>query len=383
MKDAGAIRLLGLAGAVLLLLLAGGTPAVADPRPTLLAQAAPPSEPHLPEAGETHLPEASEPHLPEAPDPVGEIHRDKSGNIVVTDPTAQQGTGQRACSAGVVCVGPGQSYKTLGAALAAARQGDVIEVVGGTYHESVRIQHRKVTIRGIAGRPHFDCKGLRLVADKACLLLAADDITLENLEISGAEVSQASGENGACIRNEPNMSFTLRKVICHGSQDGVLTDGGSVVIEASEFYDNGWTDRTHNIYLGGNCASATVRNSIFRDARIGHEFKARCRKITISDSTFHSTRGSRDIDLPDGGEALIYRSTITKSAGAQSTELIGYAAESCRYPGSLTLREVHVVNATPLGDIRNFDTCHGQPIVLQGVTFEGVTPRLIGYILRQ
>jgi len=370
---ASAVRFLGLLGSTSLLIVAGSVCAAADPGSTarspsaVLAQAAP----------------SQEPHLPDAPDPIGELHRDKSGKIVVVDPTAQQGTGQRLCSAGVVCVGPGQSYRTLGAALAAARQGDVIEVIGGTYHESVKIAHRNVTIRGIDGRPRFDCKGLGLASDKACILLAANDITLENLEISGAELSERSGANGACIRNEPNMSFTIRKVICHGSQEGILSDGGSIVIEDSEFYDNGWTDRTHNIYLGGNCTSVTVRNSIFRDARIGHEFKARCRSTTISDSTFHSTHGSRDIDLPDGGEAMIYRSTITKAAGAQSSEIIGFAAESCRYPGSLTLKQVHVVNATATGDIRNFDTCHGMPIVLQGVTFEGAMPRLIGYVLRQ
>jgi len=126
----------------------------------------------------------------------------------------------------------------------------------------------------------------------------------------------------------------------------------------------------------------TVRGSIFRDARIGHEFKSRCRKTSISDSTFRSTRGSRDIDLPDGGEALIFHSTLTKGLGAQSQEIIGFAAESCQYPGSLTLKQVHIVNSAPIADIRNFDTCPGKPIAMQDVSFEGVPVRLIGYILK-
>lgn len=345
---------------------AGASPAPSSIEPIDLAQAKPPVEPHL----------------PDAPDPVGELHRDKNGKIVVIDPTVEQGTGKRLCSAGVLCVGPNQAYRTLTQALQLVRQGDVIEVVGGTYHETAVVQRRNVTIRGIDGRPHFDCAGLRIANDKACLLLAADGVILENLEISGAQVSPSAGENGACIRNEPNMSFTLRKVICHGSQNGILSEGGTIVIENSEFYDNGWTDRTHNIYLGGNCASVTVRGSTFRDARIGHEFKARCQKVSISDSTFRSTRGSRDIDLPDGGDAMIYHSTITKGSGAQSQEIIGFAAESCRYPGNLTVKDVRIVNSTALGDIRNFDTCPGKAIVLEGVSFEGVTPRLIGYVIR-
>ncbi len=100
---------------------------------------------------------------------------------------------------------------------------------------------RDITIRGVAGTPHIDCAGLKLAGDKACILLAADGITLENLEISGAVLPDDVGANGACIRNERALSFTLRRVVCHGSQDGLLTDGGGAVIENSEFYDNGWT----------------------------------------------------------------------------------------------------------------------------------------------
>jgi parallel beta helix pectate lyase-like protein len=326
---------------------------------------------------------SSEPHLPDAPEPIGPLRRDKSGKIVVIDPTVERGTGKRSCSTHAICVGPGQAFGTLSDAAAVARDGDVIEVVAGTYHDTARLARQNVTVRGIGGRPHFDCRGLRISGDKACVLLAADGITLENLEISGAEVSTALGANGACIRNESNASFTLRQIVCHGSQEGVLTDGGTIVIEDSEFYDNGWTDRTHNVYFGGPCASVTVRGSIFRDAHIGHEFKSRCQKTSISDSTFRSTHGSRDIDLPDGGEALIYRSTLTKGPGTQSEEIIGFAAESCRYPGSLVLKQVRIVNTGGETDIRNFNTCPGGAILLEGVTFEGNRPKLIGYVREQ
>ena len=338
----------------------------------------PPSAPVLLSQSST-----DEPHLPDASEPIGPLRRDPSGKIVVINPTVEQGSGRRACSTQAICVGRGQAYTTLSDAAAAARDGDVIEVVAGTYHDTARLARRNITVRGIGGRTHFDCKGLRISADKACLLLAADGITLENLEISGAEVSAALGANGACIRNESSASFTLRRIVCHGSQDGILTDGGTIVIEDSEFYDNGWNDRTHNVYLGGPCASVTVRGSIFRDARIGHEFKSRCQRTSISDSTFRSTRGSRDIDLPDGGEALIYRSTLTKGPGAQSEEIIGFGAESCRYPGNLVLKQVRIVNTGGETDIRNFNTCPGGAILFEGVTFEGPRPKLVGYIREQ
>jgi hypothetical protein len=326
---------------------------------------------------------SEEPQLPPAPPPIGVLRRGKNGQLEVVDPTEEQGAGQRLCAAGTVCVGPNQAYQTLSQALAVARDGDVIEVVAGTYHETAKLVRRNLTVRGVAGRPHFDCKGLTPSDGKGCLLLAADGITLDNLEISGAELSEAAGANGACIRNEPNMSFTVLRVSCHTSQEGILSVGGTIVIENSEFFDNGWTGSTHNVYFGGDCPSVTVRGSTFRDARVGHEFKSRCRKTMISDSTFRSTKGSRDIDIPDGGETMIYRSMIMKGPGAQSAEIVGFAAESCRYPASLVLKQVRISNSNFNAAIHNFNTCAGYAVVLQEVTFEGSPPRLVGYILKQ
>lgn len=270
----------------------------------------------------------------------------------------------------------------MAAALAAARDGDLIEIVAGTYREAVRIGTANVTVRGVAGTPHFDCAGLQLAEDKACLLLAAPGITLENLEISGAELPKSSGANGACIRNETNLGFMLKRIYCHGSQEGVLSSGGSISIEDSQFYDNGWTGQTHNVYFGGDCV-VTVRGSVFRDARVGHEFKSRCRKTEISNSTFDSTKGSRDLDLPDGGEVLVYRSTIIKAAAAASEEIIGFTAELCRDPGDMLVKAVRIVNSHANADIRNYDRCVGHPIVLDEVSSEGIPIQEFGYVVHR
>jgi hypothetical protein len=260
-----------------------------------------------------------------------------------------------------------------------ARDGDVIEVLGGTYREAVKITLRNLTIRGVGGQPHFDCARLALADDKACLLLAADGITLENLEISGAAIPESVGANGACVRNEPNKNFTLRHLACHSSQDGVLSFGGTIVIENSEFYDNGWTDRTHNVYFAGDC-SVTVRGSIFRDARIGHEFKSRCYETKISDSTFISKKGSRNLDISDGGETLVYRSRFEKTRGAQNYEIIAFAPESCAHSGDMRLKEVVFVNSQPEADIRNYNKCQGHPIIMENVSFDDLDVKAYGYI---
>jgi hypothetical protein len=326
--------------------------------------------------------QADTPRLPPAPSHIGPLRRDRSGKIEAIDPTTQPGTEPRRCAKGTICVGPGQAYTTLSAAVAAARQGDTIEIVAGTYRESVKIDVPNLTVLGIGGAVLIRCAGIRLVEDKACLLLTANGITLEDLDISGAELSDAFGANGACVRNESNASFTLRRIICHSSQEGVLSSGGNIVVENSEFYDNGWTDRTHNVYFGGDCI-VTVRGSIFRDARVGHEFKSRCRTTQIFDSIFRSTHGSRDLDISDGGDTLVYRSKIMKGPGAASDELIGFAPESCAHPGTMVLKDVEIINQRANATITNYDRCVGHPIVLDGVTFKGIPPRLAGYILRR
>jgi hypothetical protein len=327
--------------------------------------------------------DASEPHLPDAPSVIGPLHRDANGNIEILNPTTEQGTGPNRCDKGTICVGPGQAYTRLADALAAARDGDTVEVVGGTYHETAALSAPNVTVRGIAGRPHVDCAGIRPSGDKACILLLGQGDTLENMEISGAQIPDNLGGNAACIRNGPNVSFTLRGIICHGSQNGILSDGGTIVIEESEFFDNGWNGYTHNVYFSGNCASVTVRGSEFHDARVGHEFKSRCAKTEITDSTFRSTKGSRDLDLPDGGDVLVYRSTLEKDVGAQSEEIIGFAAESCDHPGDMVLRDVRIINRGNEAFIHNFDKCDGHAIVLENVTFEGKPPIEVGNIIRR
>ena len=323
----------------------------------------------------------SNPHLPESTDSI-EVRRGKNGELELVDPTVENGSSRRLCAKGTICVGKDQGYRSLSAALAVARDGSVIEVVGGTYRESAKVTKRNLIIRGIAGMPHFDCTGLKLPDDKSCLLLAADGIVIENVEISGASLPEGLGANGACVRNEPNLSFTLRRVVCHGSQDGILSSGGVITIEKSEFFDNGWTGQTHNVYFSGDC-DVTVRESIFRDARIGHEFKSRCRRTVISDSTFRSTKGSRDLDIPDGGETTLYRSTLEKRPGTDNQEIIGFAAESCAHPGGMLIKDVRIINAEPQASIRNYDKCSGHPIILEGVTVEGTPPKNVGYVIRK
>jgi hypothetical protein len=367
---AGSRLLAGAAAVIAMLLLdpaVAATPATDDgkaivPRDTILAQATP-----IAPSG--------------APSNIPALHRGPDGKIQVIDPTKTEGPGgtRGPCSEKAICVGPTLAYPTLAKAVAVARPGDVIEVVPGTYHETFAVTQPRIVIRGFRGRAHIDCAGLRPVADKACILLAAADITLEDLEISGAQISGA-GNNAACVRNEPDLDFKLSKITCHGSQNGVLTNGGKIVIEGSEFFDNGWDGSTHNAYFSGNCLSVTVRNSKFHDARIGHEFKSGCAVTAISNTSFHAVKAARALDLPDGGAVTVEGGEIRQEITVQNAEMIGFAAESCRVPGKMTVHGTHIIG-TSRSVIHNFDKCENQPIELIDVKFDGPRPDLRGKIV--
>lgn len=290
---------------------------------------------------------------------------------------------QTPCSAGALCVGPGQRFTTLNNAMGIAQAGGTIELIAGVYRESVAVNRPNLTIRGVGGRPHVDCAGRRPAQDQACLLLLGANITLDNLEISGAEIGEQLGANAACVRNAPNASFILRRIVCHSSQNGVLTNGGAVVIEDSEFFDNSWTGFTHNVYFSGNCPSVTVRRSIFRDARVAHEFKSRCARTTIIDSTFLAQRGSRALDLSDGGEVLIQGGTIRQGPDVRNPEIIGYAPESCRHGGAMVVREVTIQVAHPQAAINNFGRCAGAAVTLERVRFDGPKPAFRGLVVER
>jgi hypothetical protein len=323
---------------------------------------------------------ADTPALPGGPSLIGPLRRGGDGAIEVITPETEQKSGRALCDAGALCVGKGERYPTLAAALAAAHEGATIDVVGETFHERATLAIARLTIRGTAGRPHFDCAGVALAGDKACFAIVADGVTLDNLEISGAGVPVAEGGDGACIRSRDATHLTLSAVFCHDSQDGLVVAGGTVVITHSEFYGNGGAGIARNADFGDGCTSVTVTGSIFRDTRAGDEFTSRCLKTEITDSTFRSTQGRRAIDFPDGGDAMIFRSTFEKTPGSTDKDIVTFASQSCVHPGSLTLKEVAIVNSRVDSEIRNFNRCHDGTLSLEQVSVEGYPVSTVGYI---
>jgi hypothetical protein len=187
--------------------------ALATPLALLMHIAAAPAQD--PSSG-PHLPDAGEAELPGTPPPIGPLRRGAHGEIEVVTPETERKAGRPLCDKGAKCVGEGEAFPTLASALAAAKPGDTIDVIGNTYREAAVIAVPRLTLRGTAGRPHFDCAGIALAGDKACLAVAADGVTLDNLEISGA--ASPSVGAAACVRSDGNLRLTLNDIFCHASQ---------------------------------------------------------------------------------------------------------------------------------------------------------------------
>ena len=118
--------------------------------------------------------------------------------------------------------------------------------------------------------------------DKGIFTIYADNATIDNFELSGAAFDGGTGDgdsNGAGIRHQ-GMNLTVKNCYIHDNQDGILgaplTAGtGTVLIENTEFYNNGAGDGyTHNIYLG-DYATATVEYSWSHHSVVGHLLKSR------------------------------------------------------------------------------------------------------------
>ena len=235
----------------------------------------------------------------------------------------------------VLTVGSGQQYATLASAVAASHDGDVLQVQAGTYTNDFATINTKVTIEGVGGMVHL--LATQPPSDGKAILTTNTDVTLDNIELSGAQVADG---NGAGIRYQGG-NLTLNDCYIHDNQDGLLSGStggtGSVTIENSEFSHNGTGDgQTHNLYVG-DIGSLTIDGSYLHDAVVGHEIKSRAQQTTITNSRIEdgpSGTASYSIDLTNGGNALIKGNTIEQGPLSQNPGIITFGEEGGVYANS-------------------------------------------------
>jgi Protein of unknown function (DUF1565) len=163
---------------------------------------------------------------------------------------SQGGTGKGAtCGGKVRCAGASGTYKTIGAAVAAAKSGDTIQVQAGTYRERVVVSGKQLTLLGgftagfksrkpAANRTLIDGQG----GGTTVFFTGARNSTIDGFTVTGgrAPLDEDRNGRGSGIRFEESGAITIRNNLVQGNDDGqdfnscnCATLGGGIDVSSS------------------------------------------------------------------------------------------------------------------------------------------------------
>ena len=244
-------------------------------------------------------------------------------------------------AAATLTVGPGQPFTTIAAAVAAARNGDTIDVLAGTYVNDFASIAKRLSLVAVGGQARMQALGF--VPNGKAILITNSDVAISGFAFLGARVTEADGGNGAGIRY---LGGTLAVTDCYfaDNQEGLLAaadPNGTITITNSEFDHNGASSGptagyTHNIYVGA-IAKFDAENSYFHGANIGHEIKSRARVTIVNHSRVvdgPTGTASYSIDAPNGGVVTITDDQIEQGPRSENPVIIAFGEEGGVYPGS-------------------------------------------------
>lgn len=225
-------------------------------------------------------------------------------------------------------VGSARIYKKPSEVAPLVNHGDTIYIDGGNYLGDVCAWNKNdLKIIGINGKPHLQANGVSAMG-KGIWVLTGNNITVKNVAFSGARVND---KNGAGIRLE-GIGLNIESCYFNDNENGILTgyNGGKIVVLNSEFAANGdGVGYAHNIYIGG-LDTAIIQFNYFHGAKVGHEFKSRARVNYLLYNRFSNELGgtaSRNVDLPNGGVAILMGNIMEQSTASANNNMIGYGLE--------------------------------------------------------
>lgn len=180
-----------------------------------------------------------------------------------------------------------ESGQSIQAAVDRARPGDRIQVMPGTYHESVTIDFDDIELVGVVQN------GERPVIDGKGSLNDAVLVSGNNFLVSGLEIRNYKG-NGVVVNKAKNATF--KNVYCQNTGkygvypvlcDGVLVDGCVI----SDVWDAG-------VYAG-QCQNVVIQNCETYRNTIGIETENCVNVLMANNSAHHNSLGLLVVLLPD------------------------------------------------------------------------------------
>ncbi len=236
-----------------------------------------------------------------------------------------------ALPAATLKVGPGERFAVPSQAIAAAKDGDLIEIAAGEYPGDVAtIRANRLTIRGVGGRAKLPAAG-KHAGGKAIWVVTGSDLTVENIEFSGSRVPD---RNGAGIRPEgPNL--TVRNCRFYDCENGVLGGNGEMLFEHCEFEHCGPVSdpATHSLYIGQRCTKLVFRYNYSTDVIEGHLLKSRARESWLLYNRIADENGSGSAvaDFPNGGVVVMVGNVLHKGRRGNNSRVIAYGMEGIKH----------------------------------------------------
>lgn len=249
-------------------------------------------------------------------------------------------------------VGPSQAYTLPSQVSTLVGDGDTVNIAAGVYPSDVaRWQADDLVLRGVGGFAHLESNGLSW-GSKAIWVIQGDNATVEWIEFSECQVPD---HNGAGIRLE-GLGLTVLHCWFHHNENGILCGEyhpSTVRIEYSEFGHHGYGDGySHNLYIG-NIDSLIFRYNYSHHADVGHELKSRAWVNVIEYNRFSNEAdgtASREVDLPNGGQAYLIGNVIQQGPLSENSNLVGFGMEGLSNPG---LQELYAINNTLVNEKAN------------------------------
>ncbi len=248
-------------------------------------------------------------------------------------------------------VGPAHVYTMPSQVSLLVSDGDTVAIDAGVYISDVaKWTANNLLLKGVGGMAHLKANGANY-GGKAIWVIAGNNTTVDSIEFS---LCSCVDQNGAGIRQE-GINLTVSHCYFHDNEDGILAGDNitsDIIIEHSEFYNNGFGDGySHNLYIN-HVNSLTFRYNYSHHAHIGHELKSRAyNNYILYNRLSNEATGdaSREMDLPNGGLAIIIGNEIEQGPNTQNSNIIGYGLEGLSNPTS----EIYLINNTIVNDKTN------------------------------
>lgn len=253
--------------------------------------------------------------------------------------------GMESTSAKVWKVGPTETYKFCSAVVSLVGDGDTINIAAADYINDAQVQWTKnnLLIRGVGGRPRLFAGDLIAndpVNGKGIFVVKGNYCTIENIDFRNAK---CLSHNGAGVRQE-GSNVTIRHCRFEANEMGILGGGlttlpnSTYIIEYCEFLNGGSVANPgyqHNIYINHIDSFIFRYNWSYDAIAEGHELKSRANHTYILYNRISniSSIDSRNIDIPNGGTAIIMGNIIEQGQNSSNSNMVAYGMEGCSNPG--------------------------------------------------